>query len=216
MDTADTASGHHRTGREEIRVSKYDAEIQFWRDLHDKAPALDDRYLRHLLVPADYFEGMKVLEVGPGPLSWARIFTGCELWGIDPLTDRYRALGYELAPMRYVQGFAEDMPFEDNEFDAVISFNALDHVDDFDKVCSEIERVCKGVIRVEVHYHEAWVCEPMELDDNRVGNAFSAKVKKLIERPFGETFFPGHPASSSYDGTVALWSTDPHIEKGLL
>jgi ubiquinone/menaquinone biosynthesis C-methylase UbiE len=197
-------------------VSKYDSEVGFWRDLirQGKVPdSPDGRCLAHLLLPADYFRGMRVLEVGPGPLRWATDFTDCQLWGIDPLLYVYASLGYDLGPAFLLKAHAEDMPFPDDFFDAVISFNAIDHVDDFEQAIKEIERVCKpdGIIRIECHYHEAWECEPMVLDDKRVRKAFSKGVKKLIERPYGETFFPGNDGSLSYQGTVALWSNEEYM-----
>ena len=193
-------------------MSKYDTEVDYWRKLlHTRTvpPSPDGRFLKHLCVDADYFAGKRVLEVGAGPLGWGLDFTGCEWHVLDPLVDAYRRMGYRLVEkFTYHEGYAEEMPFADGEFDAVVAFNSLDHVDDFEQTCAEIVRVCSGVIRVELHYHDAWECEPMVLTDERVRAAFPASVKKLIERPFGETFFPGHPVSPSYDGTVALWSDD--------
>jgi ubiquinone/menaquinone biosynthesis C-methylase UbiE len=45
--------------------------------------------------------------------------------------------------IRYIQGFAEDLPFEDNFFDLVIISNTLDHVKDMKKAVNEIWRVLK-------------------------------------------------------------------------
>jgi SAM-dependent methyltransferase len=66
------------------------------------------------------------------------------------------------------------MPFENHFFDAVISVNAIDHVDDFFKTASEIIRVLKpnGKIRLHVHYHIKTQTEPLELNDTIVENAF--------------------------------------------
>ena len=196
-------------------MTKYATELEFWKQLLNSGnvpPQPDGRFMRHLCCGSDYFDGMKVLEIGSSPLAWSLDFTGCEWHALDPLIDEYRAIGYKLPKSTtYHVGFSEVMPFPDGSFDAVVAFNSLDHVDDFEQTCKEIVRVCNGIIRVELHYHEAWECEPMVLDDARVRKAFPKSVKKLVERPFGDTFFPGHPVSPSYDGSVALWSNDPTL-----
>jgi ubiquinone/menaquinone biosynthesis C-methylase UbiE len=53
------------------------------------------------------------------------------------------------------------MPYPDAYFDAVISVNALDHVDDFERVASEMQRVLRkgGGIYFEVECHAPAVTE---------------------------------------------------------
>ena len=76
---------------------------------------------------------MKVLDVGSGPFPSALCFQGCDIYNLDPLMDKYIAAGYPLhcyeSRARFVQAKAEAIPFEDGFFDAVISVNAIDHVD---------------------------------------------------------------------------------------
>ena len=43
----------------------------------------------------------------------------------------------------YRQGFAENMPYEDNTFDVVICVDVLEHVADYKKVVSEVHRILK-------------------------------------------------------------------------
>jgi ubiquinone/menaquinone biosynthesis C-methylase UbiE len=151
------------------------------------------------MLGADALTGLRVLDVGCGPIPYAAAFTGCDITGIDPLIDGYRALGYPLDGMEYVCAPAEAMPFADDSFDAVISMNALDHVDDFGAVAREIQRVARGLIRIEVHYHAPTVTEPLALDDDIVRECFPTLVK-LREKPYAE-FYPWAT------GTVAVWSS---------
>jgi len=92
----------------------------------------------------DYFNGKCLLDVGCGPsgsLEWA---DGAEeRIGLDPLANEYLALGAITHKMRYISAPAEKMPFKDGHFDAVFSFNALDHVDSLDQTVIEIWRVLK-------------------------------------------------------------------------
>jgi ubiquinone/menaquinone biosynthesis C-methylase UbiE len=65
--------------------------------------------------------------------------------------------------MLYVSSPAEDMPFADEYFDIVTSFNSLDHVDNLEKAIGEIIRVTKPagllLLLTDVN-HEPTAAEP--------------------------------------------------------
>ena len=150
-------------------------------------------YYEELGLEADAFKGKRVLEVGCGPLVPIQQFSACERHGIDPLADLYMASGWPLFDydVKVVNGYGEALPYPDCYFDGVISVNALDHVDDFDKTISEIERVTRpgGQICIEVEYHEPTVTEPLRLNDNTVRQAFNAtRLEKIAERGKAELF----------------------------
>ncbi|SHF48391.1 Methyltransferase domain-containing protein [Caldanaerobius fijiensis DSM 17918] len=44
----------------------------------------------------------------------------------------------------FVNGDAHKMPFLDNTFDAVVTYNAMHHMNDYKKVLDEMMRVCKN------------------------------------------------------------------------
>jgi SAM-dependent methyltransferase len=139
--------------------------------------ALHPTYLLKLGLKADHFAGQRLLEIGPGPMAPSLQFTGCEHHALDPLIDLYMRIGWPMYEydMKCVRSEAEQMPYADGYFDAVMSVNALDHVDDFEKVAAEIERVCRpgGSIHLELEYHPPRTCEPQELNDQRVMKAFA-------------------------------------------
>ena len=60
---------------------------------------------------------------------------------MDPIAAKYRKLGNAAHQMDYVVGCAEAIPFPDNHFDVVSSFNSLKHVEDLELAISEIIRV---------------------------------------------------------------------------
>jgi len=130
------------------------------------------KYLIDLQVSADQFRGTKMLDVGCGPFPSIFAFKDVEYYGIDPLINAYRAAGYPIDLWTY-QGFhyyansAEEMPFKESFFDAVISVNAIDHVDEFKETAKAIKKVLKpdGLFRMHVHYHKKKTCEPVELND---------------------------------------------------
>lgn len=101
---------------------------------------------------ADYYQlkaKQKVLDVGCGMAhllyELAQVVPGLEVYGID--ISQY-ALDHAKEEIRdrLKYGQAQDIPFDDNEFDLVISLATLHNLKVFDlkKAVQEIERVSKG------------------------------------------------------------------------
>lgn len=145
-----------------------------WAKLHQRP-----KYLHDLQLTKDAFRGLKVLDVGSGPIPSATCFEGADIYALDPLAEFYESIGYSRTPfpeVHFCEAKAEKMPFSSHFFDVVLSVNAIDHVDDFEQAASEIIRVLKpgGKLAMHVHYHPATECEPLELNDRRVRAAFSS------------------------------------------
>jgi SAM-dependent methyltransferase len=158
-----------------------DASILTWHKLHQEA-----KYLEDLDLPPDSFRGMKLLEVGSGPMPSATCFKGSRLYCLEPLLPQYLEAGFPLHyydGVNFIHGPAEKIPVKDNFFDAVISVNAIDHVDNIEEAAKEIRRVLKpsGLFRMHIHYHRATTCEPVEIDDDRFLKLFSwcGNLKKI-------------------------------------
>ena len=145
-------------------------------------------YLTRLGCSQNIFYGKKVLEIGCGPVSGRDVFAGAEHVGVDPLLGHYRGLGYDIKPQD-ITAFAEFLPFLDSYFDAVISINALDHVDFPEKVAEELQRVCKPdvLIALNVEYHSPRICEPVSLDETKLESLFY--------------WVPSFQKKDSFDGT---------------
>ncbi len=107
-------------------------------------------------------------------LEWADMVE--ERVGLDPLADEYLKLGADRHKMRYTASYSEDMPFDNDHFDIICSFNSIDHVENLEKTCLEIDRVLKpeGIFLLLVDIHEQpTVCEP-----------------QIITWDFMKTYFP--------------------------
>jgi SAM-dependent methyltransferase len=90
-----------------------------------------------------FFAGKAVLEVGCGPTGIIYEFDNTKLRvGLEPmdLQDLVKDADKKLIVRK---GMGEEMPFEDNFFDIVISFDALDHSANPTKVAQEIYRVLR-------------------------------------------------------------------------
>lgn len=177
--------------------------ILTWFNLHQKP-----KYSIDLQLSPNAFFGMKVLDVGAGPMPSAEVFDDCELYCLDPLFPCYLKAGYPLHyyknHTRFVYGYSEAIPLPDDFVDAVISVNAIDHVDDFYLTAREIQRVLKpnGMIRMHVHYHQKTKAEPLELNDEMMREAFKwcKDFKKISET--NKKFGSGANAGESFN----LWS----------
>lgn len=171
-----------------------------WHKLHQMP-----KYLFDLGLSPDTFEGQSILDIGSGPMPSAEAFRGCLIYSLDPLFGDYLSAGFPLhyyERTRFISAPAEAIPLENGSVDAVISVNAIDHVNDFSATAKEISRVLKpnGKVALHIHYHKATEAEPIELNDEIVGRAFSwcHGFRKIDEKTtkFGWT---------ADDGKYALW-----------
>lgn len=99
---------------------------------------------------------------------------------------------FEMAgDIRWIQGVGEDLPFENNYFDIVITTNTLDHTMNPKKVLCEIARVLKenGTLMVSVDVYTPFVQhyrkfrELLGMGDNPHTYAFSIRdVTKLLDQ----------------------------------
>ncbi|MFQ3579174.1 MAG: class I SAM-dependent methyltransferase, partial [Bacteroidales bacterium] len=101
-------------------------------------------YTRFWGLNSEFYINKNILDIGCGPrgsLYWAKQASKCV--GLDPLAHFYRKMKPQSSNMQLIQGYSEQIPFPDNTFDIVSSFNSLDHVQSPEKTCSEIYRVLK-------------------------------------------------------------------------
>lgn len=147
------------------------------------------RYQDLLEIPGDTDCGA-ILEVGCGPLVPAAMFRGT-CYGVDPLIGCYREAGYPIDEYGAVliEEAAEETSLPDAFFDTVMCQNSIDHVDDFEAVCREIQRVAKpgALIRIDVTYRaKPTSTEPQVIDDARMVAAFGRiplEKLRVHERP---------------------------------
>lgn len=169
------------------------------------------RYLDDLGVPADFFRNQRILDIGCGPVPSALAFTEAEVYGLDHLVDIYRQLGFPIdeyndGRFHFIQAKSEAIPFESRFFDAVISANAIDHVDDLQKTADEIRRVLKpqGKFRMHVHYHPPTTTEPLTLDD-RIFTGFFGWIPNLKKISSSTTKDLGHTTAAPGE-SYHLWA----------
>jgi len=101
----------------------------------------------------------KILDVGCGPTCASLLFRKGEKYGIDPLMDDYAKTCVLPKGISLMKGVGENIPFPDGFFNLVISRNALDHMEDPEKVMKEIKRVVKrgGYVILSVYVYTPFV-----------------------------------------------------------
>lgn len=134
-----------------------------------------------------FYEDKVILDIGCGPrgsLEWADMTE--RRIGLDPLADSYLKMGAADHKMTYVKGYVEHIPFPDDYFDCISSFNSLDHVKDLDLACREIQRVLSPggtfLLIVDIHNYPT-LTEPQRLNwdliDQQFGDLELIQMKRL-------------------------------------
>jgi ubiquinone/menaquinone biosynthesis C-methylase UbiE len=91
----------------------------------------------------EFFAGKSVLEVGCGPAGIIfQLHNTKSRVGLEPMDLKDLIIdGKKISIVK--KGIGEEMPFENESFDVVLSFNALDHSVNPVKVIQEIQRVLR-------------------------------------------------------------------------
>ena len=120
-----------------------------WQRVADKYDSvwspLTQQFIPALLTDAGVSAGMLVLDVacGPGYVSAAAKQLGAVPTGVD-FSDKMVAIAKRMLPgIRFMQGDAHGLPFEEDNFDRVLINFGLLHVSQPEKACAEARRVLK-------------------------------------------------------------------------
>ncbi len=90
-----------------------------------------------------------VLDVGAGTGNAIKLFhhSGFDVRGIEPVAELIEvAFTKGVAPETIIQGEGQQLPFEDNSFDAVCEFGMLHHVQEPERVVKEMVRVARYMV----------------------------------------------------------------------
>ena len=117
-------------------MSYYDDISEGYEELHKEEQLAKLKLIKKYL---KVNKNDKLLDVGCGT-GLTTEFWDCKRYGVDPAK---KLLAKVKGKGRYYCAEAEKLPFEDNEFDVVISITALQNFRDVEKGLKEIKRVGK-------------------------------------------------------------------------
>lgn len=175
-------------------------EHQGWETVHAGYEAHFARLTRQsvadLLDAAEVSAGMRVLDVccGPGVISAAAAERGAEVIGVD-----FSAAAIEIARAKaprasFHKGDAQNLPFDDTSFDAVLCGFGIIHLPEPERALQEFRRVIGAGGKAAV---SVWVAPAPDNGFGLLYGAINAHARLDVDLPSGPDFF-------QYSGPGAL------------
>ena len=176
----------------------------------------------HLILNAGIRSGL-ALEVGPGPgylgLQWLKKTEGAYLKGLDISPDMIRiaqrnAKEYNLQDrVEYVESDGQEMPFEENTFDAVFTNGSLHEWSEPTRILNEIHRIlkpngkyCISDLRRDMNPIVKWalkfMTKPKEIKPGLISSINASYTLAEIEKLLKGTKLEGWKAKMNIMGLV--------------
>ncbi len=179
--------------KENSSKNKYKKELEYWKKKKNLGNSFYQYYYTACFnIDKSFYDNKKILDIGCGPrgsLEWAD--NTKERIGLDPLSNQYKKLHTHKQKMKYLNAFSENIPYPNEYFDIVTSFNSLDHVDNLELSIKEIKRVLKKggtfLLITEIN-HKSRDCEPQKFSEKIIEKFFpELKIthKKIYQKSNG-------------------------------
>ena len=117
----------------------YNTTAQGYEELHGDEQREKMKECMNCIKPK---ENEKLLDIGCGTGISTEVWN-CESFGIDPAEKLIEIAKNKKGKSKYIISDAENIPFEDDYFNYVISITAIQNFSDIDKALNEISRVLK-------------------------------------------------------------------------
>ena len=151
-----------------MNTNYYDSTATGYDELHSE----EQREKCRVIAENFDFKNRKILDVGCGT-GIATDFFKCDT-GVDPSEKLLEIASKKFPNIQFINAVAEALPFNDDEFDAVISITAIQNFEDIEKSLREIKRVGKDFVLTFLKRSEK-----KEDIENLIKKLF--KIKKIIE-----------------------------------
>ena len=167
-----------------------DLEFTGERFLPEVSGQIAFEHLHRYYFARDLVKGCRVLDVacGEGYGSWILANSALEVVGVDIAFDEVmHARGkYTNSNIRFVEASAAKLPFDDDMFDAVVSFETIEHLDLHQEMLSEIKRVLSkdGLLIISSPNKQYYSIEPGYQNPFHVKELFREEFLELIKSYF--------------------------------
>lgn len=168
----------------------------------------------------EFVKGEKVLDVGCGYGYYVDFLTnlGFNSYGVDFVSEFIKK-AKRGKKGTFVLGSAEKLPFKDKQFDTVILFNILEHVDD-KKILLEVKRVSKERIivvvprEVDESLKQSGVIFRHYLDKSHL-REYRPKSLEMLAKQTGLKVVDLRPVHPLYNETIfsTIFGGDPTFKK---
>lgn len=128
-----------------VPVPSWDEHADWWID--GFTDGVDPEYEEQILplIVGELADALRILDVGCGEGQVSRRLaaakSGRRVVGVDPTVRHIEVATARGGDVEYRVGFVDDLPFEDESFDAVVACLVFEHVDDLDSAIAEVSRV---------------------------------------------------------------------------
>jgi ubiquinone/menaquinone biosynthesis C-methylase UbiE len=167
-----------------------DLEFTGERFLPEVSGQIAFEHLHRYYFAKDFIKGRRVLDVacGEGYGSWILSETAAEVVGVDIASDAisHARARYAAPNLRFIEGSAAELPFEDGIFDAVVSFETIEHLTFHREMMSEIKRVLKGngILIISSPNKQYYSVEPGYVNPFHVKELFRHEFTGLVKSYF--------------------------------
>ena len=160
----------------------------------DELPLWSAPFGLSLLDTINLKPGINALDVGCGlgfPLIELsqRLGTSCKVYGIDPWESAIERINlkiktYDLKNVIAIKGIAEELPFDNNFFDLIVSNNGINNVADMHKSLNECSRVSKpgAQFTITLNLEDTMIEFYNLFEDILIKNKLVEEVKKMKQQ----------------------------------
>ncbi len=150
-------------------------------------------HLHRYCIVNSYIENKIVLDIACGEGYGSNIISrkASFVYGvdIDEMTIQNAKKKYLQSNLEYKIGNATNIPFEDNTFDVVVSFETIEHHDKHDEMIAEIKRVLKpeGIIIISTPDKLFYTDKPKYNNKYHVKELYKNEFSNLISKYFSKS-----------------------------
>lgn len=152
-------------------------------------------HLHRYAIAKDFVEGKVVLDIASGEGYGTHLMaeTARETFGVDISEEavKHASNKYKKSNLKYIAGSAEKIPFENEKFDVVVSYETIEHLVDHQKMIDEIKRVMKkdGVLIISSPDKKKYTDETGHNNAYHLKELYFDEFKKLISSNFAHCHF---------------------------
>ena len=148
-----------------------------------------DHFTRYRLAER-YVEGKDTIDMGCGAGDGTHHLAGIArtVVGVDLSEDAvaYASTHHRAPNLRYDAGNVTDLPYEDESFEAAVSFKVLEHLEDPEELVLQAKRLLKsdGVFVVSTPNKQTYSIDRHRANPHHVSEMYPLEFRELLERTF--------------------------------